>query len=328
MIAVGCSGCIEYTVIVESSPPDVSPTENENVEPSPHPSPSPIEAVTLTPVILNTIEVIAFDIGKADAILITSEEFAVLIDTGEERHGEQIVEYLLNRGITEIDYLIITHFHKDHVGGASTIINNLTVKEVIVPDYGKESKHYERFDSAIEDNGIERTILSETMDFIIDGVCFTVYPAWQEYYAFGVNGANDDTMDEDDYENDYADEEETIPQENNFSIVVSVNHGKNNFLFTGDAKSKRLKELLSTGRIMNTRYDYLKVPHHGRYNKRSMEFIYAIAPRHAVITCSADYPADDKVVAALEMVGAEVFLTTGGNVWCESDGENLILAYQ
>lgn len=329
-----CSvGCMSDPGVWESSPPDVSATENTDAEESPtitdtpesEAAPEP-EAET-EPEISSIMNVMVFNAGKADAILITTDNSAVLIDTGEAQHGDQITDYLLNCGITEIDYLIITHFHKDHVGGADTIIKNLTVKDVIVPNYGKQSKQYEQFAAAMEEAGLESGVLTETIEFTLDGVNFTVYPSWQEYYYFGDSSADDDT-DEDDYEDTDETSEENVPKENNFSLAVSVNHGNNNFLFAGDAKAKRLKELLLTGGIVNTQYDFLKVPHHGRYNKRSEDFIYAIAPQYAVITCSLDYPADERVVAALEEVGAEVFFTTNGNVSCESDGERLTMMYR
>jgi beta-lactamase superfamily II metal-dependent hydrolase len=267
---------------------------------------------------LDELEIFIFGIGKADAIFITTKNHTVMIDTGENKHGPQIADYLFSRNITEIDYLIITHFHKDHIGGADTIIKNFKIGEVIVPNYGKDSKQYSQFAEAMREADIDETILTETMEFVLDDSKFTVYPSGQEYYYYG------DT--EDDEENE--DDDDSSVNENNFSIAVSVNHGNNNFLFTGDAKSKRLKELLSIDDIINTEYTFLKVPHHGRYNKRSEEFIYAISPEYAVITCSIDSPADDKVINALEIYGVNIYFTSNGDVYCISDGNDLMVSYK
>ena len=276
-----------------------------------------------TKIDFGVFEIFVFDIGKADAILMTSDNYTVMIDTGEYKHREIIEEYLLSRDISVIDYLIITHFHKDHVGGAGAIIQNFTVSEVIVPNYGKDSKHYERFAEAMAEKELEYNVLIETLELTLDGIQFIIYPPNQEYYYYG-----DETDDEEDEDNDGDDEDdenksEDVPKENNFSLVVSVTHGNNNFLFAGDAKSKRLKELLSIGEILATRYDFLKVPHHGRYNKRSEEFIYMTKPEYAVITDSADNPADERVVAALEAVDAEIYFTSDGNFYCRSDGYSI-----
>jgi beta-lactamase superfamily II metal-dependent hydrolase len=105
------------------------------------------------------MDVFVFATGKADAILITTENHAVMIDAGENKHGTAIADYLTKRGIDTIDYLIITHFHKDHVGGADTIIRNFDVKEVIVPNYGKQSKQYSQFVSAAVTTEIENKII-------------------------------------------------------------------------------------------------------------------------------------------------------------------------
>ncbi|MCL2774955.1 MAG: MBL fold metallo-hydrolase [Oscillospiraceae bacterium] len=268
------------------------------------------------------MEIYVFAIGKADAILITTENHTVMIDTGETKDGLRIVEYLRNRDITEIDDLIITHFHKDHVGGASAIIQNLDVKEVIVPNYGKQSKQYDRFIAAMNEAGLELNILTETMEFTLDNSVFTVYPPQLAYYDYSGDNANDE---DNDVENGIT------PNENDFSIVVSVKHGNNNFLFTGDAMGERLGELLLDENIMNTQYDYLKVPYHGRYNEGCIKFINAIKPKYAVMTCSSDPTdgsGDDRVVSALEEAGVGVYLTKNGDVYCVSNGETLMMSYK
>ena len=281
------------------------------------------------------MEVFILNEGKADAIILTTKNHTVMIDTGEDKDGKKIVNYLSEHSITTIDYLIITHFHKDHVGGAEKIIKKLDVKEIIIPDYGKDSKQYEKFLIAANKARVKRNILKEKIEFALDGVTFTIYPSRQEYHYFS-NEYKEDENDDQDYEdnNDGNDSDEEndryddIVNENNYSLVTKVSHGNHNFLFTGDAQSKRLKELLATGDITNVKYDFLKVPEHGRYNKRSTDFIHSIKPKYAVITCSSDEPADKRVVSALKRAGADIYLTINGNICCESDGSNLKISYK
>jgi len=78
------------------------------------------------------VEILVFGIGRSDAILITTENHAMLIDTGSREHGPLIVEYLQRKDIDKIDYLIITHFDSDHVGGAYILISEIDVINVIV----------------------------------------------------------------------------------------------------------------------------------------------------------------------------------------------------
>ena len=253
-----------------------------------------------------TLEVYIFDVGKADAILIMSENHTVLIDAGENKHGQIIVDYLNKRGISTIDYFIITHFDKDHVGGADVVINNLDVEEIFVANYSKDSKQYDQFIEASNNKQIKRNVLTEKTEFILDEIKFTMYPSSLEYYDYG--SSSDDDSEE---------------NENNYSIVLKVTHGNMNFLFTGDAKAKRLNELLSLDEITDVQYDLLKVPHHGSFNKRTQDFIETINPKYAVITCSLDEPADTRTIEALEEVGAIIYLTQNGNVHFISDGNSL-----
>lgn len=68
---------------------------------------------------------------------------------------------------------------------------------------------------------------------------------------------------------------------NNFSLVVRMEYGEKSFLFTGDAKKRRLEELLQKGVEGCT---VLKVPYHGRWNDRSELFLKTVNPQYAVIT--------------------------------------------
>lgn len=238
------------------------------------------------------LEITVLDIGKADAIILKTEYHTVLIDTGNDEDGDIIVQALNEQGVETIDHLIITHFDKDHVGGADTILRLMTVQNVIQPDYEEESNQYAGYLKALGKVGITPISLHETFSFTLDDISFDIYPSEKTQY---------DNV-------------------NNFSLVISVRHGEKSFLFAGDAMANRIKELLAMG---NIKHDFLKVPHHGDFNKRSEAFFEAVSPAYAVITCSADIPASDETVAVLKQTGAEVYLTTNGSVTCISDGYSL-----
>lgn len=272
------------------------------------------------------VEIYIFGIGRADAILITTENHAMMIDTGENRHGDYIVNTLLYRNITALDYLIITHFDSDHVGGAHTIIDNIAVGKVIIPNYSRASGHVERFKEAMERAGLEPYVLTETIWRTLDDAEFMINPAELEYFSF--IGEIDEDAPYDPAEMVF------IPTGDDFSIVVSVAHGGNNFLFTGDAVANRLGELLDNDEIIGTDFDFLKVPRHGRHNRRSVAFIHAISPRYAVITgfCPSmlvyyypERPTDERVIAALEDTGAAIYFTMSRGVHVRSDGVNINL---
>ena len=262
-------------------------------------------------------EVYIFGFESADAILITTENYVVMIDTGENQHRDYILRHLVERNIYIIDYMIITHFDRDHVGGAHYLIRNLEVRNIIVPNYSRVSRSVERFNEALlySENTVD--VLTENITISLDDAVFAIFPSHLSYFSFG---GSSDTLTH--YEEDNA---PLTPRENDFSIVVHMSHGENNFLFTGDAMAERLSGLLEMEEITNVDFDFLKVPHHGRRNKRSEESIITKDPRYAVITCCFERPTDRRIIEALEYVGAQIFFTRYGGVSVISDGSSLAI---
>jgi len=245
------------------------------------------------------LEILFFDVGSADAFLLRTAESAVLIDCGTNKEGKALAAWLTENGITRLDALFITHFDKDHVGGADHILQNLEVAAVYEPDYAADSKQVTQYREALRASGARLHTLYKNAALSLHGVDYIIDVANEAYYG------------ED--------------EENDFSLVISVRHGENRFLFAGDAERPRLEELLQEGKLP---HDLLKVPHHGRAEKNSAAFFSAVAPRYAVITSSDEEPEDAEVVAALESIGTEIFYTRLGKICCLSDGETLKLSYQ
>ncbi|MBR0027021.1 MAG: MBL fold metallo-hydrolase, partial [Clostridia bacterium] len=86
--------------------------------------------------------------GKSDAIILETTGGTMVIDCGEENDGDEVVEYLKANGITKVDYLVITHFDQDHVGGAAEVISNFSIGEIITPDYAGSNSEYTNFITA------------------------------------------------------------------------------------------------------------------------------------------------------------------------------------
>ena len=231
-----------------------------------------------------------FDAGKADAILLTTANGSALIDAGEKGFGKTILAYLEEQGIEKLDYLIVTHFDKDHVGGAAKVINNITVGTVLQSNSPKDSDEYEKYVKALANAGIEPVTVRETLTFTLGGVTYTVDPPARETYA-------DDPS-------------------NNSSLIASVVNGADRFLFTGDAQTARLAEFLDGG---VSEVDVLKLPHHGQDEPLLSALLDATRPAYAVITSSDEEPESDATVAALERAGATVLLTRNGAVTLRSD---------
>lgn len=239
------------------------------------------------------LEVRFFNAGKADACLLKTPNSSVLIDTGKNKFGKELVRYLEEKGISEIDVLFITHFDKDHVGGADKVLEEITVHQIYEPDYVSDAKQYTRYREAVEASGTQIAVLRENIAFELDGVKYVVDVANQT---------------------DYGEDEE-----NDFSLVIGAYMGDVSLLFAGDAENPRLGELLSEGLA---HFDVLKVPHHGRAEKLSAQFFHAVTPDYSVITSDEDELEEDDVVFMLSQYG-QVYLTRLGDVVMTTDGKTI-----
>ncbi len=223
--------------------------------------------------------------GAADAFVLISDNHVVVIDTGLDKKADKLVEFLNEQGVTKVDELIITHFDKDHVGGADHILNNFEVGTVYTTYHSKESDDITAYLEALENSGLKETTVSETINFSADGISFTIYPPRSPIYY-------DSTS-------------------NNSSLVIRVSLGENSMLFAGDAEYERLSELLKTEGLEST---ILKVPHHGRYNANTEAFIKYVNPQYAIITSSNGEPEDQEVLDILAANGTKTYLTKDGDV--------------
>lgn len=239
-----------------------------------------------------------YDVGKADAILITLPNGQrILIDAATNDEGKDLVKRFKKEGIASIDLMIITHFDKDHVGGADKIVEDLAVASVLMPVYDKDSKQYTQFIEALQKSGSTQVTHMETgkeMAFEAGGASFTVTSAHRAYYG--------------------------TDEENDFSLVMRMTYGDTKFLFAGDAEEARQLEILEEGSVD---CDVLKTPYHGRLTDASAAFIAAASPKIAFVTDSDDEPASEMVLAMLEEAGAQVYSARNGDLTVVSDGKDV-----
>lgn len=241
------------------------------------------------------LKITFFDVGKGDAILIETADSSMLIDAGYEDTSSVILDYFEQQGRERLDYLVLTHFDKDHVGGADRILEAVEITHILQPDYESDSGQYLEYREALEAAGRQPELITETRSFSFDKVECLIYPPQQQEYK---------------------------EEDNDFSLVISMIYGGQSFLFAGDCEKERLNELLEQTEF-ELQHDLLKVPHHGRKEKNSEEFLEAVSPAVAVITCSREEPGDEKIRKILRQMGTAVYTTSEGTVTCVSDGEQM-----
>ncbi len=244
------------------------------------------------------LEIIFFDVGKADSFFMQCDGETMLMDAGKEDDGAYVAEQLRKMGIQTIDHFVITHFDKDHVGGAAQIINEFDVKNVYQPEYMKESDETAAYVTALEHNGAEAIIITESHTLFLGGALLQLNNATVEY----------------DYD-----------PSNNSSLITAIRHGDINLLFTGDIEKERIKDWLNRHVHVEVDYDFLKVPHHGKYEKILPEFFEKVNAEYAVITSSNKNPEEIETLEALKDAGVKYYLTKNGEIYLESNGKKLVI---
>ena len=233
----------------------------------------------------SSLVITALKAGAADSFILLTENNVTVIDTGLDDKADKLVEFLEDQGVTKIDELIITHFDKDHVGGADQVLENFEVGTVYTTYHSKESDDISEYLSALEAKALSETTVTEQISWTADGVTYTIYPPEKTNYADS--------------------------ESNNSSLVVRVVNGENSMLFAGDAEYERISELLQTEGIQST---ILKMPHHGRADSNTNELIDWVSPEYAIITSSKAEPEDQIVLDMLETRGVTTYLTRDGNI--------------
>ena len=251
---------------------------------------------TPAPDVTGSVTITAFNVGKADALVVQTQNAVTVIDAGNKGDGKYIDKFLTAQGIDTVDRMIITHFDKDHVGGASRVVNKLKVKEVIVPDYTSELEEYQSFMEKIEETETPLTVMAmgSSSQWQQDDTACTLYAPLKKDYG--------------------------RDEENDFSLVLYMQHGDNTFLFAGDAEDPRQQEImnLNLGKV-----DFLKFPYHGNYMPTTEKFLDMFAPKYTVVCCSEKEYADPSTVETLEKRKIETYYTCDGNVTVVSDGKTL-----
>lgn len=193
------------------------------------------------------------DVGQADSILIRAGNNNMLIDAGNNEDGALIVSYLKELGVEQLDYVVGTHPHEDHIGGMDDIINNFDIETYMMPDVLSTTKTFEDVLTALSNNNLTYLVPKE-------GSSYDLGSADIKIIYVGEEGGD----------------------LNDASIVLKLTYGDNSFLFTGDATSNVEEELLESN--ANIKSDVLKVAHHGSDYSSTNEFIDAVNPEYAVIS--------------------------------------------
>lgn len=202
-----------------------------------------------------TLKIYFIDVGQGDSTLIvTPKNKKILIDGGEGKTNV-LFQYLLDRRINKIDYIIISHFDSDHCNGLIEIIEKMRVENIVMSKQSKESEEYKKILEIIKQKNIKVSSVKAEDKIIIEKNLYTKILNPAEKFEF--------------------------QDLNNNAIVAKLVYKNFSMLFTGDIEkaegnlAKKYKnELKST---------ILKVAHHGSKTSTSEEFLKYVEPQIALI---------------------------------------------
>lgn len=248
------------------------------------------------------LEVSFIDVGQGDSIFIKSPSGKViLIDGGATTAngsdmGEKVVTpFLLDKGISKIDIIVMTHTDSDHAGGLKSIIEKMDVKAVAVSDSADFLKEKPLF-NAIKSKSVKLIRIKPNSRIEIEG----------GMYFEALNS-------------------DTLITDNDKSLVLRMTYRNKKFLFVGDASQNYERSLLDE-KIPITA-DVLKVSHHGSKYATTDDFLNAVHPKVAVISVGKNnlfgHPSGE-VIDRLLKHGSEIFRTDkDGCVTVFSDGNSI-----
>ena len=108
------------------------------------------------------------DVGQGDSILLQFRDKTMLIDAGERGMGERVVAYLESQGVKQIDVVVATHAHSDHIGGLATVISAFPVGRFVDAGQAHPSATYENLLALVEERGIPYTAAERGQAIALD----------------------------------------------------------------------------------------------------------------------------------------------------------------
>ena len=245
----------------------------------------------------SNFEVHFIDVGQADSALIECDGETMMIDGGNVADSNVVAAYLKKEDVTELNYVVCSHAHEDHVGGLSGALSVTKADNIYAPKTKANTKAYKNFKKKAEEQNVEIKhpnvgdeiqLGSSTVEFL------------------GPVDENGKDL-------------------NSTSIVLKITYGNTSFLFTGDAESDEEEEILNSGADLKS--TVLKVGHHGSRTSTSYPFLREVMPQYAVISVekgnSYGHPNED-TLSKLSDAGVEVYRTDeSGDIVMTSDGNSI-----
>ena len=215
------------------------------------------------------LRVYALDVGQGDSLLVISPGGkSVLVDAGTPQSAGAMIAALRRHRIEGLDLAVATHPHADHIGGMRRVLEAIPVKNFLDSGRDYTTPTFERMLKAVRDRGVRFIAAERGQIFELDsGARLEVLsPAGKGQWITRVR--------------------EGGSVENANSVVLRLSYGNFAMLLTGDAEAETEAQIIRAGGEL--RAQVLKVGHHGARYATSADFLAAVRPEAALISCGAD----------------------------------------
>lgn len=234
-----------------------------------------------------TLTLSVINVGKADAMLLSSPDGThYMVDTGKAEDYPRLAQALAAHGVTRLEGIILTHGHKDHMGGLESLLQALPVDTLYVSALDTVTYKSGQLESLLEGRQTQLKQLRVGDTLQLGGAQATVLA------PTGVDTEN----------------------ENNNSLVLMVQLGQTRMLLMGDAEEDVEKLLLASQQNLNAQV--LKAGHHGKDDATTEAFLQAVAPEYVILTGdpTEDSESPGKRVIALLDQGTASYIQTAGDI--------------
>lgn len=222
--------------------------------------------------------------GGQSTLIVSPSGQSLLIDAGwpgyEGRDADRIVAAAHQAAITQIDYVLITHYHRDHVGGVPQLADGIKIGTFVDHGPNQEDSQVTRTDYAAYEKAIAghaHVVVKPGWGLPIKGIQVQVLSAAGDHIPSPLPGAGE--------ANSYCNAEPAAAvdnTENARSVGVLVTYGHFRFLDLGDLTKKKELELACPNNLIGT-VDLFLVTHHGADLSNSKALVWAVHPRVAII---------------------------------------------
>ena len=242
------------------------------------------------------------NVGQGDCTIVTCDGEAMIIDGGPPSASQLIYSHIQNTlGLKQLDYMISTHPHLDHVAGLSAALNAAPVELLLTPVLEWDSQAFRSMMKYADAIGTVIVVPQEGDTLQLGNATITILHCWPEAIEHG--------------------------RTNDSSIVTRIDYGNTAFIIAGDAEDWSEYMMLDSG--FNLKADVLRIAHHGSRTACTKPFLEAVHPKYAVISVGAGneygHPHQD-VLDRLADIGSKVLRTDElGTIVITSDGETINL---